>query len=98
MPRLNDFKIWVQLLVTVGLARPWYLSRWLARGVAALLLYAVLGFLLVPAALRHYLPQIVDRQVARQLSLGELRINPFLLTVEIRDCALREADGAVEGG
>ncbi len=75
-------------------ARPWYLSRWLARGVAALLLYAVLGFLLVPAALRHYLPQIVDRQVARQLSLGELRINPFLLTVEIRDCALREADGA----
>lgn len=75
-------------------ARPWYLNRWLARAVAALLLYAVLGFLVVPAALRHYLPQIVDRHIDRQLGLGELRINPFLFTVEIRDCTLREADGA----
>ena len=75
-------------------ARPWYLSRWLSRGAAALLLYGALGFLVLPAALRHYLPQIVDRHIARQLSLGELRINPFLLTVEIRDCVLREADGA----
>lgn len=72
----------------------WYRNRWLTRGVVALVLYAVLGFLVVPAALRHYLPQIVERQIGRQLSLGELRINPFLLTVEVRDCALREADGA----
>jgi uncharacterized protein involved in outer membrane biogenesis len=58
-----------------------------------LILYALAGFLLVPHYARAYLQQYVQRDLGRQLQLGELRFNPFTLTVEVRSLMLKEADG-----
>ncbi len=74
--------------------RPWYRSRWLIGGVAALLVYAALGFLLVPYLVRHYVPKIAAESFQRQASIGEVRFNPFVFRLEANDFAFREADGA----
>ena len=58
-----------------------------------LILYALAGFLLVPHYAGAYLKQYVQRDLGRQLQLGQLSFNPFTLTVEVRSLMLKEADG-----
>jgi hypothetical protein len=58
-----------------------------------LILYALAGFLLVPHYAQAYLRQYVQRDLGRQLQLGELSFNPFTLTVEVHSLKLQEADG-----
>ncbi|MFZ5558624.1 MAG: DUF748 domain-containing protein [Pseudomonadota bacterium] len=74
--------------------RPWYLNRWLLGGVAALSVYALIGFILVPSLVRHYVPKIASERFQRQASIGEVRFNPFVFRFDARDFAFREADGA----
>lgn len=74
--------------------RAWHRRRWLIGAAAALLLYTLIGFLLVPALVRHYVPKIAAEQFQRQAAVGEVRFNPFLFTLEAKDFAFREADGA----
>lgn len=76
-----------------GSKRPWYLNRWLLGAVAALVVYTGAGFLLAPYLVRHYLPKIAAEQFKRQASVGEVRVNPFLLTFDARDFAFREQGG-----
>jgi outer membrane protein OmpA-like peptidoglycan-associated protein len=63
--------------------------------IAALLLglYALAGFVLAPVLVSRYLPRYVDAQFKRQASIGEVRVNPFLLQLDARDFALKEMDG-----
>lgn len=69
--------------------------HWLALAIIALLLilYALAGFVLVPHYASGYLKQFVQHDLGRELELGELRFNPFTLTVEVRSLKLKEADG-----
>jgi hypothetical protein len=69
--------------------------HWLVLAIIAVLLglYALAGFVLVPHYASTYLRQYVQRDLGRQLQLGELRFNPFTLTVEVRSLRLKEADG-----
>src|SRR5512134_3947316 len=73
--------------------RPWYLNRWLLGTVAAVAAYAAAGFLLAPYLVRHFVPKMAAEQLKRQASVGEVRINPFLLTLEANDFAFQEAGG-----
>lgn len=45
-------------------------------------LYAAFGFLLVPWLAQQYLPQSLEDRLGRDVSVGEFRANPFLLTFE----------------
>lgn len=69
--------------------------HWLALTIVPVLvgLYALAGLVLVPHYATLYLRQFVQRDLGRQLDLGEIRFNPFTLTLEMRSLALREADG-----
>jgi len=64
-------------------------------GVLAVLvaIYAVLGFFMVPRLLRSHLEDFVRGHYARTLTLGEIRFNPFTLTLQMRDFSLPDADG-----
>ena len=63
--------------------------------VAALLaLYACVGFLLLPALARHALTGYIERDLGRRASIGSVSCNPFTLTAQMRDFALREPDGS----
>lgn len=69
-------------------------NRRLHIAAAILVVYALLGFLLLPYLIERAVPAYAQETLQRQASIGQVRVNPFLLTVELNDLRLREADGA----
>ncbi|MFI4914229.1 MAG: DUF748 domain-containing protein [Steroidobacterales bacterium] len=78
----------------------WIRTHWraLAGLAAALLLYALAGFVLVPRLARNAIESYVRTDLGRRISIGSLRFNPFTFTAEVRAVALAEADGAPIAG
>lgn len=58
------------------------------------LLYALLGFFAVPRIARAQIESYVTEQLHRQVSVGEIRFNPFAFDTSIAGLTLREADGS----
>ena len=50
-------------LITPGL--PWHRQRVLRVGLGVVAAYALIGFLLLPAALRHFLPGALHDEIGR---------------------------------
>jgi uncharacterized protein involved in outer membrane biogenesis len=71
----------------IALSRPFLI----AAGVV--LFYTLAGFFLVPWLVRHYVPKIVQEQLAKQAEIGEVRFNPYVFTFEANDFSLQEPDG-----
>ncbi len=69
-----------------------FFNRWLLIGVGALLIYALLGFFLAPRLVKHFLTGFGRENLKRQISMGEVRVNPFLFTLDANDFSLTEAD------
>ncbi|MCU0760371.1 MAG: DUF748 domain-containing protein [Steroidobacteraceae bacterium] len=70
-------------------------SRWLwaAAAAAALLgLYAFLGFRVAPGLLRSQLISQVRATYGRELAIGEVRVHPFKLQLEVRDVSFPDLD------
>jgi uncharacterized protein involved in outer membrane biogenesis len=61
--------------------------------VLLFLVYTLAGFFLVPRLVKSYAPRFVQEQLKRRLELGDVRLNPLLFKVEIKDFRLQEADG-----
>jgi len=68
------------------------LNRWLLAGVVAVAMYALLGFLLTPWILKRYVNNYAAEKLKRKASIVEVRVNPFLFTLEAKDFVLQEAD------
>jgi hypothetical protein len=68
----------------------------IAIGVIAVLVlsYTLAGFLLVPRIVRAQLTSYVIETLHRQVSIGEIRFNPYAFDASIAGLALREADGS----
>jgi uncharacterized protein involved in outer membrane biogenesis len=67
---------------------------WAAVAVGVLVAaYAVLGFKVLPGVVRDQAIAYVKTTYHRDLSVGRVTINPFLLQVELDDVALPDADG-----
>ena len=65
-----------------------------AAMVAALVgLYALLGFKVAPNIVRSKAIEFVHETYGRELRVGEVRIQPFKLQIEVRDLAFPDADG-----
>lgn len=58
-----------------------------------LLVYAVVGFLIVPLIARPQAEQILSEKLKRQVSIGKIYFNPFLFKAEVRNFALTEKEG-----
>ena len=72
------------------------LRRWLILAAVVVLLvgaYTAFGFFGVPRLLRSNLSSFVNTHYSRSVSIGEIRFNPFTLTLEIRALSLPDADG-----
>jgi uncharacterized protein involved in outer membrane biogenesis len=67
-------------------------NRWLLAGVAAVVLYALSGFLLAPWLVQRYVKNYAVENLKRKVSIADVRINPFLFTFEAKNFAFREAD------
>ena len=72
-------------------------SRWLiALAVVAALVgaYAWLGYQFAPRWIRATAIEQVQALYGRKLAIGEVKVDPFRLTLSIRDLALPDVDGA----
>ncbi len=69
-------------------------SRYLLIPVVVVVLYGLAGFFAVPELLRRYLPRYAERQLGCQATVGEIRINPFLLTFDIRRFSLVQTNAS----
>jgi len=72
-----------------------YRRYWIALAVVVALLgvYALAGFLAVPALARNNLQAFVRTHYGRTLSIGEIRFNPFTFTCDVTRLSLPDADG-----
>ena len=60
---------------------------------ALLVVYSLVGFWILPRILQARLPGLVAAQLPVKLSLGAIRLNPFLLTATVRDLNVTQTDG-----
>ena len=65
----------------------------LITAITLLALYSVAGFLVLPFLVEHYLPRIAKEKFHLEASIGKVRVNPFLMRVELNDFNFRETDG-----
>jgi uncharacterized protein involved in outer membrane biogenesis len=72
--------------------------RALAAAAAVFVLYLLLGFLLAPRLIERSIPSFVADQLQRKATVGAVRVNPLLLSLEISDFALTERSGAPIAG
>jgi len=57
------------------------------------LLYAIAGFVVAPAIIKSYIPDIVADHLNLQAEVNEVRINPFLLTLTLRGLEVKDPAG-----
>lgn len=72
-------------------ARPWGRRGLIALVVVAL--YAAAGFLLAPWLIERSLVSALDERLALQTEVGNLRLNPFSLSLTVDELRVTEEDG-----
>ncbi len=68
-------------------------SNYFRIPAAVLVLYAIVGFVALPFAIRWYLPKVSVERTKCRAEVGKLRINPFLLTVNAANFSLTDPEG-----
>lgn len=68
--------------------------RWLVVVAGLIALWAVLGFLVAPPILRSQLEKRLTVLLHRPVTLREVRLNPFAVSVTLRGFAVKEPDGS----
>jgi uncharacterized protein involved in outer membrane biogenesis len=68
-------------------------KRWAGSAAAAVALYAALGFWAAPWIIKRELASYAHEQLQRQVSVGDLRFNPFTLRLEATALKLDESNG-----
>ncbi len=69
-------------------------KRWAAGAAGLLAAYTVAGFWLMPLVIKNQVPKFGHTELARQVTISEVRFNPYTLRLEAADLRLAEADGA----
>ena len=69
---------------------------WLIRALVALVAYALIGFLGVPALIKWQLPKQASAQTGRSVILEDARFNPFTLNLGLSGLHVRAADGEAD--
>ncbi|HVN76290.1 MAG TPA: DUF748 domain-containing protein [Thermoanaerobaculaceae bacterium] len=67
--------------------------RWLFVGAGAVVLYAMVGFLVVAAVIKAQLPPRLGKVLGREVSLRSVRTNPFTLSVTLDGFLVKDTDG-----
>lgn len=70
------------------------LFKWSLIITAAVALYAVLGFAALPWAARSLGPDKLSQTLQRNVSIQEIRFNPFSLVLEMKGLQVLEPDGS----
>jgi uncharacterized protein involved in outer membrane biogenesis len=68
--------------------------------IAAILivLYTLTGFFLLPYLIEHFLPESLSKRLDSEVSLHQVKINPFTLTLEAKEFQINEPSGKAMAG
>ena len=64
--------------------------RW---SLGLLLAYAVIGFLILPPIIRSVAVKQLSSQLGREVSIDQIKINPFALSTTVRGLRIKDPDG-----
>jgi hypothetical protein len=62
--------------------------------VGLLLFYTVFGFLILPPIIRSVAVKVLSKQIAREVSIQKIKINPFALSTTVDGLLIKEKDGS----
>ncbi|MDD5475790.1 MAG: DUF748 domain-containing protein, partial [Syntrophales bacterium] len=63
-------------------------------GALLLVFYTLAGFFLAPYLIGHFLPKTLSERFQAEVSLEQVKINPYSLTVDARDFRISEPSGS----
>jgi hypothetical protein len=68
--------------------------RWLVAAAVLVAAYAAVGFLVAPGIVRRQIEKRLGAALHRPVSVAEVRLNPFALSVTIVGFQVRDRDGS----
>ena len=68
-------------------------KKWIIGAVVFFVLFTLIGFFVVPPIVKPYLLETISKTLNRQVSLSELTLNPYTLTVTLRGFEIKEPKG-----
>ncbi|MFM2083007.1 MAG: hypothetical protein RL380_1698 [Verrucomicrobiota bacterium] len=72
-------------------SRRW--KRWLKVFIWLTVIYAIVGFLVLPRFVREKAIEEIAKRLDREVAIREVRLNPFALSTTIRGLVIRDKDG-----
>jgi hypothetical protein len=70
-------------------------TKWLTILGAALLLYTIIGFFVVPAIIKSQMLKRLPALTKRQVAIERVKFNPYVLSLTIDGFSLKETNGEV---
>jgi hypothetical protein len=68
-------------------------KKWIIGAVVFFVLFTVIGFFVVPPILKSYLLETLSKTLNRQVSLSDISLNPYTLTLTLRGFEIKEPQG-----
>jgi hypothetical protein len=75
--------------------RSWKLVSWRTAIVAAVVVYALIGFFVVPKIAKKLIGDIARERTGREVTVGEVSCNPFTLSLTVRGFSMPDRPGTV---
>src|SRR3954465_10328901 len=70
------------------------LRRCLWTALALLLVFTVVGFFVLPPIVKSQLEKRLSATLGRRVTVESVKVNPYALSLTLRDLAIKEKDGA----
>jgi uncharacterized protein involved in outer membrane biogenesis len=69
------------------------LKKWIIGAAVFFVLFTLIGFFVIPPLVKPYLLETLSKTLNRQVSLSEISLNPYTLTVTLRGFEIKEPKG-----
>jgi len=73
--------------------KSWKLLSWRTAIAAAIVIYGLVGFFVVPVMAKRLIVDIARERTGREVTVGEVDCNPFTLSLTIRDFSMPDRPG-----
>jgi len=65
-------------------------KKWIIGAVVFFVLFTIVGFFVIPPIVKSYLLETLSKTLNRQVSLSDISLNPYTLTVTLRGFEIKE--------
>ena len=74
--------------------KQWKLVSWRTAALTAVVIYALVGFFLVPVIVKNIIVDIARERTGREVTVKEVRCNPFTLSLTVRGFSMPDRPGS----